>query len=270
MSDLAKNLQFLSRRSRSVSELCRELNINRQQFARYLSGAGKPSQFNLTKIADRFSLPIADLSLPHSKFLELHSTTGRRSSSAYSHPVCEALSATSESNELLKNYAGYYWVYLQSPSEPSRLLRSIVHMYVDGGRLMCVWEGSFTRTEDGSVQTSRYEGLGRFFNGYLFIVDVEVSVGDRIFETILRIPQRRRTDILTGLTLGMTTGWHRLPFASIVVFKYLGKKIDWTVKRRQCGFHDIDSSSVEPNVRNVFSHQKVSHVYPEVFERFLM
>ena len=49
-SDFTKNLQVLLSPVQSVSELCRELNINRQQFARYLSGTSRPSKFNLAKL----------------------------------------------------------------------------------------------------------------------------------------------------------------------------------------------------------------------------
>ena len=67
--------------------------------------------------------------------------------------------------------------------------------------------------------------------------------------------------------MGMTTGRHRLPFVSITAFKFLGKRIDGAAKRRQCGFCEMDSKNVDPVVRNIFSQQEVSHIYPKVFER---
>ena len=265
-SDLAKNLQVLCSRVKSVSELCRELTLNRQQFARYLSGTSKPSQFNLGKIANHFLLTVPELCLPHGEFLKLRPEASNGLRPIHSSLISKALDAPAGSLEQIKSFVGYYFVYLQSPTEPSSLLKSLVHLHIDGKRFMSKWEESFTRAADGSIQESKYEGIVRYLNGYLFIVDIETSVRDTILETILHVPYRRKTRILTGLTMGMTTGRHRLPFASITVFRFLGKRIDWAAKRRQCGFHDMGSKHVDPIVKNVFTQQTVSHIYPKVFE----
>ena len=75
MSDFAKNLRTLSERSRSVSALCRELGINRQQFARYLSGASTPSVYNRRRLADHFGMSMAELSIEHGEFERRHGDT---------------------------------------------------------------------------------------------------------------------------------------------------------------------------------------------------
>jgi transcriptional regulator with XRE-family HTH domain len=266
-SDFAKNLQVACTDVKSVSALCRELALNRQQFARYLSGESKPSPFNLKKIAERFGMTAADFDLPHSSFIELRQNARRGPNDTHSRPIIDALNAPSGDLERLKPYVGYYFVYLQSPTEPSSLLKSLVQFYISGDQLVSRWEESFKRSEDGSTQTSRYEGIVRYLNGYLFLVDIETAVGDTILETILRVPYRRKSNVLTGVTMGMTTGRHRLPFVSITAFKFLGKRIDWAAKRRQCGFCDMNSKSVDPVVINIFSQQEVSHIYPKVFER---
>ncbi|WP_300520509.1 XRE family transcriptional regulator [Aliiroseovarius sp.] len=68
----ADNLRILASGERSVSELCRELGINRTQFNRYLSGQASPRPEALQRICTHFGVdgrillePLRDLADPH-------------------------------------------------------------------------------------------------------------------------------------------------------------------------------------------------------------
>ena len=52
----AENLRILTSGQRSVSELCRELGVNRTQFNRYLSGQASPRPEVLNRICDYFGV----------------------------------------------------------------------------------------------------------------------------------------------------------------------------------------------------------------------
>ena len=52
----SKNLRELCDERPSVSAVCRDLSINRQQFARYLSGGALPSKDNLARICEYFGI----------------------------------------------------------------------------------------------------------------------------------------------------------------------------------------------------------------------
>lgn len=263
-SNFARNLRELCERVKSVSELCRDLSINRQQFARYLSGENRPSPYNLRRIADHFHVTAAELLLPHNEFVAVYEEPSPSSKLVQPDLVARSLVPTINELELIKPLAGYYSVYFQSPSEPELLLKSLVHIQLDKDRCVSRWEESFTRTKDGSFQASRYEGVVRFLSGHLFIIDVEVSTRETILETILQIPYRRKTKLFVGVTMGLTTGQQRLPFASVVAFQSLGRKVHLSSKRRQCGFVEVNSRAVEPVVRNVFAQQRTSLVFPRV------
>ena len=62
--DIAQNLKLLCSFEKSISQVCRAIGINRQQFSKYLSGASQPSAYNLNQICDHFSIRPADLYLP--------------------------------------------------------------------------------------------------------------------------------------------------------------------------------------------------------------
>ena len=54
--DFRKNLRFLCGMYKSVAEVCRRIDINRQQFNKYLGGQAVPSSYNLRKICTFFGV----------------------------------------------------------------------------------------------------------------------------------------------------------------------------------------------------------------------
>ena len=54
--NFAANLRFLCERSVSISDICRKMKINRQQFNKYMSGLHIPSMQNRRIIAKYFGL----------------------------------------------------------------------------------------------------------------------------------------------------------------------------------------------------------------------
>ena len=52
----------------SVSEMCRKLGINRQQFMKYLAGTSFPSRHNLRRICDFFGIDEYEALMPHDQF----------------------------------------------------------------------------------------------------------------------------------------------------------------------------------------------------------
>ncbi|WP_395661954.1 helix-turn-helix domain-containing protein [Aestuariivirga sp.] len=271
MSDFAKNLRTLSERSRSVSELCRELRINRQQFARYLSGSSMPSVYNRRRLAEHFGISMDELSMEHGGFVRRHGDTPKlpktRRVNAAAQEQQAALGRSLGNLAELKAYTGYYYSYLQTPSDPARLLQSLVHLHFDGKNVLSVMDESLGKMPDGTRRKSRYEGVVSLLNGCLFIVDIETTDNDTILETILRLPYRSKHDVLWGVIMGMTTGLRRMPFASITAWKFLGKKIDVRSKLDRCGFREMTAKSIDPTVRDGFLKQNNSIVYPKSFDR---
>ena len=80
MSDhLGENLKLACSHYRSISEVCRQLQINRAQFNKYLGGQSQPTPFNLKRIGDFFGVEDYELGLPPEQFARL---IGARASQA--------------------------------------------------------------------------------------------------------------------------------------------------------------------------------------------
>ena len=66
----AENLRYLCGFYPSISEVCRRLAINRQQFNKYLSGQVRPSRHNRRRMADFFGIQPDDFDLPGLLFID--------------------------------------------------------------------------------------------------------------------------------------------------------------------------------------------------------
>jgi len=67
----ATNLKLACSHYRSISEVCRQLSINRAQFNKYLSGQSRPTAYNLKRIGDFFGVEEYELDLPADQFSRL-------------------------------------------------------------------------------------------------------------------------------------------------------------------------------------------------------
>lgn len=58
------NLKYACSTRVSISDFCREVGLNRQQFNRYINGQAHPSPHNLLRIASAFGLEPGDFTAP--------------------------------------------------------------------------------------------------------------------------------------------------------------------------------------------------------------
>ncbi|MFK7792970.1 MAG: helix-turn-helix domain-containing protein [Devosiaceae bacterium] len=103
----------------SISAVCRELGINRQQFARYLAGRSLPSQANLAKICKYFGVTEGELFA--------FSTDGQNNGVK---PRGNGLGARMieilEEQSPARMAEGAYWVDFASPAFPTSIVRAVM------------------------------------------------------------------------------------------------------------------------------------------------
>ena len=66
-----KNLRIVCDQQISVAHVCRKMEINRQQFNKYLSGQIYPSKHNLNKICKYFQFSAEELNLESGQFAQI-------------------------------------------------------------------------------------------------------------------------------------------------------------------------------------------------------
>jgi hypothetical protein len=80
-------------------------------------------------------------------------------------------------------------------------------------------------------------------------LEFETLSADTIVESILYPSYRKRLDVLTGLTFGVTSQVYRQPFASPIAWKYLGRVVDVKEQIRACGSYKMNDPRIDPRIR---------------------
>jgi len=252
----SENLKRLCARRRSVSEVCRRIGINRQQFGRYLGGASLPSPHNMLRIAGEFRVPAEDLFLPPGLFAARHDPVedgGGASGGAIFRR--EALFSTAFPGDLrgLRRLRGFYHAHFVSPAQPGKVVRSLVSLHERDGY---VWTKAIERDEatggGRSRLLSKYEGMASLLNDRLFVMEFEAKARDALVETILAVPRRREIKDLYGMTFGISSEVSTRPFASPVVWVHLGQSIHPRDALANIAPIPRDSRQLQSSIRSFF------------------
>ncbi|MEM7171111.1 MAG: helix-turn-helix transcriptional regulator [Pseudomonadota bacterium] len=251
--NFCKNLRFLCNERASISQVCRDIGINRQQFNSYLSGRSKPSGHNLTRISAYFEVAVVALDDPHEEFCKARGAYGADSFIADKDRFWNmANHALAGDRNALRKHLGYYHSYFVSPQVGEKVMRALVCLFESEGRF-------FTKSIERSNQDgphaliSKYDGVATCLNERIFVVEFESLSRDSLVETILYPSYRRKLTYLSGLTLGSSSFRHRAPFATPVVWRFLGRTIDTRKSLEACGLLDLNSRDTDPVVRSIFS-----------------
>lgn len=251
--DFAENLRLLCSYKRSVSEVCRKLEINRQQFARYLSGETAPSSGNIRKICDYFGVENYEINLPAAQFRDL----------IVLKPDKKRVIADSQASEwdrLVANgsgaaayrYIGYYHRYLRSIEYPGYIIKACVKVYESDGRIFLK---SLERLKAPNGRSAvpydvfKYSGLLMHLSDRIFIIESDTILNSAITETVLYPSHKNPMTYLFGKAFGVSSGLSREPYLTPIVYEYHGLHASLRSLVSQCGLLPDDSDLVDPRIR---------------------
>ena len=251
--DYCTNLQFCCDHYRSVSEVCRRLKVNRQQFNRYLAGSTAPSRHNHRRISDFFGLEEHELLMPHEAFAE---TFSRRTATPQPLPALDRHAAllrdaSRSGSRELHEYRGFYFKYFLSYLGNGRIKRELAHWRYDGDTLVSsVKQRLASEDEDGEalLRFATYRGLVGSLGDRLTTIDVQRG-GLREMSMMILYPKRRILRQLHGMTTGVSHGSTRAICAARVVMDFLGTEIDIRAALNALGTFDADDPSVPESIR---------------------
>lgn len=262
--DFQDNLKLLCSFYKSISEVCRRLEINRAQFNRYLNGTTQPSANTLRRFCNFFGVEKDEIRLPHKQFQRLVQvkpepsiqtlTPQRDPAQQYQHRINKI------GQKGLDKYLGYYFEYYLSMAYPGKILRTLVCIEQVAGKTY------FQRTErireKGRRQAfhGKYKGLVQCLSDRIFMLDFETLTEYEITQTILFPSFKNRIDCLTGLKLGVSGSGERMPCCTRVVYEYLGHDVNFRKAFKLCGLYDIDcdeiESGIQENIKNDIKHDE--------------
>ena len=223
----AINLKLACSHYRSISEVCRQLSINRAQFNKYLSGQSRPTAYNLKRIGDFFGVEEYELGLPPEQFARL---IGARNLSAESgpqnDPISELFAAAcpcGQSVALLRLLLRIFQLHVGP-----RLDSGVAGAPVGGARQLSVRaperQERSSATDLHAEVRCRYLGAAFQLQDRVFLIDYESLTLNEMSQTVLIPSFKSRITRLNGLKTGVSSGDRRNPACTRVVWEYRARR----------------------------------------------
>lgn len=261
----ANNLRLLCNQQPSVAHVCRLIEINRQQFNKYLNGTVYPSRHNLERICRFFDVDQEYLNLTEKEFRHKQSSrsqTDANGARARS-DINEIINTLPNSIDMLERYKGYYYSHFHALGYPGYLARSLIHLYRHEDRF---YTKSIEHLWDKESKTShhhrfKYRGLALYLADRIFLTEHETLTRQVVCHTILYPNYRNNIDYLSGITIGVGSLNAHAPKATRVEYQYLGESIDIRNAINGCGLFSTDSNAIMAQIRERISNDIAADEY---------
>jgi transcriptional regulator with XRE-family HTH domain len=248
--DLAQNLKRLCSYYDSIAQVCRELNINRTQFNRYLTGQYKPSASTLRRICDFFGVEEHELLMPASQFERLIQVKPQ-----VTQKVSEGRAELSHlqmlqkaSHQQIDKYLGYYFEYYLSMAVPGKILRNLICIERQSDGVFYQRTERLREIGEDAPFHSKYLGVALFLTDRIFMADYESLATNEVTETILTPSYKNRIGRLNGLRLGVPASGMRTPSCARVVMEYLGTEVNVRKALAMCGLYSVEDPAIDESI----------------------
>ena len=255
--NFAVNLRLVCGQYRSVAHVCRSLEMNRQQFNKYLSGKIYPSKHNLSRVCQFFKLSEEQLNLAPEAFGQVVAESFQHDVDPASSEIEKVIATLPGSAEALARYEGYYYSHFHALGFPGHLVRSLVHIFRHKDRFYSnniehLWD---KEKSDSHRNRFKYKGVVFYLGDRIFITEVETLTKTAICHTILFPSYRNIVDTLSGITTGVGSINSHMPKATRVEYQFLGKQVDLGEALRGCGIFDLESNQINSDIRERINNE---------------
>jgi len=255
-SPLPQNLLFLCSFYPSITEVCRRLQINRQQFNKYLSGQTWPSRHIMRRICDFFGVTESELLMEHPRFTEIVGLRRRPLMQQVPSEPQQQIEQLYQRSGDLSRYVGYYFRYFYSFGYAGRIIKSLVAIYERDGRYY--WKSVERVHPVGGkypVKTSKCFAALLLLGDRICAIEYESLMKGSITQAILYPSYHTSVAFLIGIQTGMPLVRGRKPAASVVLLEYLGKSIDQRKALRSCGLFEETDAAIDPHIRHMITNR---------------
>ncbi len=250
-TNFQRNLRLLTNYSASIAEVCRRLQINRQQFHRYLSGAARPSQRKMQNICDHFGVDESEILMEHAQFREIIAI--RRQNGATLDPlggfVANLSRVNPRSTRQLESYLGFYYSYLRPVEFPDMVLRSLVSVFTRAGFVYVKTIENYSAVKRRSRRILKHTGVMYHSGERIIVHEREAIVGQMMWTTILLPSRPDQSSVMPGLTLGISSGAKRDVACYRVIWEALGDQVNIRAALSGAGLFDLGSPVIPRDIR---------------------
>ncbi|WP_018238827.1 helix-turn-helix domain-containing protein [Ensifer sp. BR816] len=224
---LAANLRTLCEGHGSIAAVCRKINVNRQQFNKYLSGAHVPSASNLRMIANYFGLSVPILFSDPDEFRTLvdgnffHAMSTARQLPEFSRFVSNMIV---ENNSLDDDILGVYDRYQFSSIYKGFVLRSAFCIYRNKEFLQHYYVERFPSFDDPKKTEYVFKYYGFCFPvaDRIFTADFEGIQRNELTFGVYAQVKRNAKKFMFGIASGIAANMFRQPYSTKVALHYRG------------------------------------------------
>nr|WP_299500448.1 helix-turn-helix transcriptional regulator [uncultured Rhizobium sp.] len=240
-----ENLRLACATRRSISEICRDIGLNRQQFNRYISGEARPSAHNLARIAGFFGLTAQDFDLSADVFRTRMQRPDRRLADGG-----HLLDGLPGDMQALRRHLGYFQTYHLSLSWPGLVVCSCARLQEENGSVHVKSIERIRDVENEIRQYSKYVGLAAFWRNRIFITERSIARQPMMSQTILMPFDVHQRVYLRGTTMGVSWRKENLPYASRVIWRHIGQDPDKRQMLARCGVLSFGARQLPATVRD--------------------
>ncbi|WP_120502382.1 helix-turn-helix transcriptional regulator [Roseovarius sp. EL26] len=249
--NLKANLRLLFSYGTSITKTSDILGINRQQIHRYLNGENRPSMRVMREICDYFGVEESELLLDHASFKSLISL--RKPRVAEMDPFGEYIAKIHRINpdayENMKPYLGYYRSYFLPADFPGKILCSLVKLHSKHGFVYLKNVENYSSATRRSRRTLKFTGVVFHTGERIMAHEREVKAGQMMWTTVLHPPNTDQTNLLTGLTMGVSSSAIRDIACYRVVWEPLPAPVNLRNALGSCGLFDVTDECIPSDIR---------------------
>lgn len=253
--ELRQNLALLCSYYPSIAEVCRKLDLNRQQFNKYLAGSSYPSRRNMRRICDFFGVVESELLLEPRQFEDIVALKRKPlQQDALSKPL-RHLERLYQHSQDLEKYLGYYYRYFYSFGNQGKIIRSLALVYREEGKYYWKNIEHLHDPETGqSDGVKKYEGVLFNLADRLYVLEYETLKVNSVTQMTLYPSHRNRIGLLLGIQTGGPTRRGRKPGASKVALEYLGREINLRQALKRIGMFEPAGGSIRPEILSLIAN----------------
>lgn len=227
VAEFSANLRLLCNREGSISQVCRKIGVNRQQFNKYLSGLHMPSPRNLRLIANYFGVSVQVIfSDPEEFSMLLEGNVFNAIENLRNRPevksFIETLLVASKVDD--SEYVGVYDRYQYSSIYKGKILRSAFCIYKNGDFLQHYYIERFPSYDSPHTidYVFKYHGFVLPLADRFFTIDFEsIQRNEMTFGAFASI-QRNAKKFMFGVGSGIAATMFRQPYATKIALHYRG------------------------------------------------
>lgn len=252
-NNFSANLKTLCSYYKSISEVCRKIDINRQQFNRYLNGNTFPSYSNLKRMCDFFGVDQDEIVSNPIEFSKTVSPMPlEEKSEELPGEILEYVSFLKNSSKNgLDRYVGYYYRYILSGSFPGHILKSLIRVYKKNDYYY-YWHVENVTSKSSVIKRPlrhRYNGIVFMISERIYMIELEAKLKSTISETIMMPSYQHGNKNISGITCYSTSDTLHQPVSCRAFHEYIGETINTRQALNNCDLITTDSTNIAESIK---------------------